>query len=816
MYPQGEDKGFQDFGTNSGFEWANSSFADNVQHSEVVTFSFLTFLRASQSFMDPSFSPIETTIMGSITVWGTDDVSSSVLCDQEPFKRTGFSLPPEKYWAKITVSLTFCAPKKFHNQNLTLIASLDINSAIGNLSMVVKSPSFRVHSSSSTSVSITRQPSILLSAGSIYDDAFSFKFSYGTDLDRVCQQGGIGRFKYSLILVCDGQVTNYRAQLPFNAGFLESTQCSQNVLGISFIRPARTCQFNISVLTDGIVFQLSRAFQVVPGPAQTAVLVGLGPFCASAGAIVWSVNSSTEGLCLVSQLQDSEGNNITSAVDATVVARSVHSSEPNYPVARSASNKSSASGLIRWCDAYSSKTQSAGVVFGVKFNEKITYWTSSVINVSAVGLASNLIPINSTKASNQTLMPGASPPKLSFSVEDAGGNSITSSTKVAIRVRIVPRPNATVGRSASLMPASARTGTRRLLQSSNFSTDACDRDTPLEFIFIQSSSTSAVAAGPEFLCRAGVNDIFFDVGTYVADSFSALVSNAFTFSITVSPGDFKYFCLLKLGEGFSAQSYSLIESLEIMFLDAGLNEVSGNASMSLVSINSSVFLYPANRFAVFSNASLRAFVPPFFLYVLNWMPSEFPFKITLAAANSTLIQYGTNLVTMYLNPSCSPGQFITPSSHRDLYIQLTFQNANKSMPFAGASSLVCAKCSNGTISNRFDAQTCRSVSLTVITAINVSYFADSCRAVHAKLELFRISGPQHARHAMSIIISLTMEKTFANLVPVILSHLLFGTRALHSTLSIPRLLLSLTNRSPQVASAFEMPLDLDPIHHFLS
>jgi hypothetical protein len=713
MYPQGEDKGFQDFGTTSGFEWPNSSFADKVQFSEVVTFSFLTFLRASQYFVDSSFSPIEMTFIGSLVVWGSVDVSSSVFCDQEPFKRITFSLPPQKYWAKIAVPLSLCAPKNLNSQNLTLIASVEVSSAIGNLSMVVKSPSFRVYSSGPASVNITRQPSTQMLAASAHDDALSFKFSYGTDLDRVCEQGGIGRFRYSLVLVCDGQMTNYRSQLPAAAGYIESIQCAQNVMGISFIRPAKTCQFNVSVLTDGIVSQMSRAFEVVPGIAQVAALVGAGPFCASAGAIVWSVDSSTDGLCLVSQLQDSEGNNITSAIDATVVARSVHSSEPNYLVARSASNKSSATGLIRWCDAYSSKTQSAGVVFGARVNGKITYWTSSVVNVSAVGLASNLIPITAAKASNQTLMPGASPPKLSFSVEDAGGNAFTASTKIAIRVRIVPRTNATVGRSVTSTSSAARAGTRRLMQSTNFSSDACDRDTPLEFIFIQSSSSSAVVAGPEFLCRAGVNDIFFDVGTYVADSFSATVSNAFTMSVTVSPGDFKYFHFLRLGEGVTAQSYYLIDSLEIMFLDAGLNEVSGNATMSLTSINSSVFLYPANRFTVVSNASVRAYAPPFFVYVLNWMPSNLPIKIAIAAANSSVIQYGTNLVTMYLNRSCSPGQYIVSSSLRDLHTQLALQKANTNMSFARSSSFVCTNCPNGTISNRFDAQACRSVYVTL-------------------------------------------------------------------------------------------------------
>jgi hypothetical protein len=168
------------------------------------------------------------------------------------------------------------------------------------------------------------------------------------------------------VLVCSGKMTKFRSPRGGSDGFTESFNCLQTAEGISFITPAKNCQFNVSVLTDSIVWQTSQLFEVVPGVAGAAVLLGGGPFCASAGAIVWSVNSTTDGLCLAAQLQDAEGNNITTATEGTVVARHLNSSVPNYQISRSASNTSSPSGLIRWCDAYSSRTHQLPVVFCAK------------------------------------------------------------------------------------------------------------------------------------------------------------------------------------------------------------------------------------------------------------------------------------------------------------------------------------------------------------------------------------------------------------------------------------------------------------------
>jgi hypothetical protein len=631
-----------------------------------------------------------------------------ILCNQFPSKPFSFYVPPRLFWAKISVSLAFCTPKALNGQSFKLIANTTIRNEIAEIHLVATSPLFRAMSSGTTLVTITTQPSAQLNATKVYDSELGFLFIYGTELDNVCQQGGIGLFKYSVVLVCDGKLLSFRSQLPgLGPDFIDSTQCLQNVTGISFISSAKNCRFNVSVLSDGIVSQTSTEFQVVPGVAQFAALVGNGPFCASAGAIVWSVNSSSEGLCLVAQLQDAERNNIDTKVSATVVARNVNGQEPSYAVARSASNTSSADGLIRWCDAYSSKTQNLGVVFGARVNGNISYWASSVINVSSVGLPSILSPINSTVIINQTLLQGIPFTKLSFSMEDAGGNSLWGSVRVAIRVRVVPRRTATLSRSRVSKPIFSSGGLRRLLLSSNVSANLCDSDLPLEFIVIQNSSSSEILAGPEFLCRAGENDIFFDVGTYASDFFSSTVSNAFTMSVTVIPGEFKYFFLINFDANLIVQSFSLIDFLEIMFLDNGLNEVSGNVTMSLACTNSSAFVYPVQSFSVAANASIKAHLPPFFLYVMDWIPSETPFKIGLNIINSSILQYGASVVTLYLNQSCFPGHFIAISSFTELYTQLKSSKAGLNVFAFGAHSSTCVKCPNGTISNRFDALSCR-------------------------------------------------------------------------------------------------------------
>jgi len=221
-----------------------------------------------------------------------------------------------------------------------------------------------------------------------------FRFKYGTALDQDCEQGGKGLFKFSVELICAGQATLFRCPQLRIGAFIHTTYCLQTFTGLSFISSASRCYFNVSAGTEAAVFTLSsQEFEITSGTARTAMLLGNGPFCASAGAIVWSVNSSSDGLCLVAQLQDAEGNNVTSAVRATVKAWSVGGLLREYSLSRTTLNTSSATtGVIRWCDAYSSRQQNESIIFGASVNGNITYWTSSVIDVSSAGPPANLLP----------------------------------------------------------------------------------------------------------------------------------------------------------------------------------------------------------------------------------------------------------------------------------------------------------------------------------------------------------------------------------------------------------------------------------------
>jgi hypothetical protein len=133
-YPEDSDGGtqFRKFGTTSGFQWSNSSLLQNVQHSQVMPFSFLMYISASQFFRDSNFQPIETNISGVVTVMsGTSDTTSTVLCDKAPSKQFAFALSPELFWAKLNMSLAFCSPQSLNGQSFTLTANATANLTAG-------------------------------------------------------------------------------------------------------------------------------------------------------------------------------------------------------------------------------------------------------------------------------------------------------------------------------------------------------------------------------------------------------------------------------------------------------------------------------------------------------------------------------------------------------------------------------------------------------------------------------------------------------------------------------------------------------------
>ena len=123
------------------------------------------------------------------------------------------------------------------------------------------------------------------------------------------------------------------------------------------------------------------------------------------------------------------------------------------------------------------------------------------------------------------LPPGAAPMKLSFLFQDAGGNPVNRLAGVAVRVRVVPQVNGMIGRSASSILTSRANG-RRLLQSTVSFITSCHNtvstELPLEFVFSFNSSSGQLSVGPEFLCRAGINDIFYGTIFRCFYSFSML------------------------------------------------------------------------------------------------------------------------------------------------------------------------------------------------------------------------------------------------------------------------------------------------------
>jgi hypothetical protein len=121
-------------------------------------------------------------------------------------------------------------------------------------------------------------------------------------------------------------------------------------------------------------------------------------------------------------------------------------------------------------------------------------------------------------------------------------------------------------------------------------------------------------------------------------------------------------------------------------------------------MNSSIHLYPATHFTVVSNATFKAYIPPFFLYATDWIPSEVAIQAGLTIVNSSVPLFGTKFVMLQLNRTSSPGDRLNYGSLPDLHMRL---KSNKQNGNVGGASSLCVKCSNGTISSLFDAPMCR-------------------------------------------------------------------------------------------------------------
>jgi hypothetical protein len=721
LYPENQDLGFREYGSTTNFVFGESSFVGNVQHSEIVNFGVLAFLDAPQYFLDASFSPVETIIHANITVWNVSDVTSLISCDASSSKKISFTLPSRLFWGKCATSWAFCPPQNLFNVQLSLRVTLRAQNSNGTLFLVSRSPAFIVNSTGASSITFTKNLPSIMKAARLYDDAFGFRFFYGNSLDNICESVGRSRFKYSVVLICEGSVSAFRRSF-FSGGFIESNQCLQNVTGMYFTKPHTNCFFNVSAGAGSIISAVSSEFKVDPGLALNAMLIGTGPNCASAGAIVWSVNSTTEGLCLVAQLMDGEGNNITSPADASVIARSETSSHADYILSRIIRNTSSDSGVIKWCEVYSGKQQNERVIFGANVNGNMVYWNSSFINVSSAGPPTTIIPTTTAALHNQTLLPGAAPLKFTFIFQDAGGNTVNRLAGVAVRVRVAPQVNATIGRTAASILSASRANGRRLLQSVVSSATSCDNtastELPLEFVFAFNSSSSQLSVGPDFLCRAGINDIFYDIGTVSGVVFTTTHPNAFQMSVIVFSGVFQSFMIISQKNVSSVRTYELIDFLEAVFLDLGLNEVSGNVTISLMCTDTNVSLYPARSFVIKSNLTFKAVLPPCLLHVLDWMPLRASYLAEIISSNVSVPQYGSGTLAFQLNPTCFPGYRVF---HPLFDYLLSQSKTNATNP-----AVSCARCANGTISSQSDSLTCRSAELCFMWVSLILYFYRLC------------------------------------------------------------------------------------------
>jgi len=132
----------------------------------------------------------------------------------------------------------------------------------------------------------------------------------------------------------------------------------------------------------------------------------------------------------------------------------------------------------------------------------------------------------------------------------------------------------------------------------------------------------------------------------------------------VLPGPCDSFMLERTtGSNVLQRSFEKIDNVEVIFRDSGLNVVSGNATMTIVSRNASVVLSPALSFDVSSNVSAnsKAFVPPFFVTINNWNAWQPVQTIEIRVNQSTLPSYGASSLFIDVNATCQPGQRIVSS-----------------------------------------------------------------------------------------------------------------------------------------------------------
>jgi hypothetical protein len=340
--------------------------------------------------------------------------------------------------------------------------------------------------------------------------------------------------------------------------------------------------------------------------------------------------------CLGVQLLDEEGNNASSSTASVFTVAKDITGNP-YALLNPSRVIITADGVVLWCSLYSTNVTQRNVTIGVSVGANVT-WLAGVFNVSSPGPPASLSMAQSPNQSSTPLVPGQPPPAMSLVISDAGGNALANITKsFVIRIRVQLRQGVSASRS--------------LLQTL---TPPCQS---IIYVTVAAGRSGLVSASPPLLCTAGDNDILYDIGDVIGDAFVPTFEFELKTTVTVIPGPFETFSL-KLASQLQSKSYSLVQDLEILFLDRGLNTVSGRARMLLQPSNASVRVYPSAYFDVVSNVSAPSLakLPPFYVSISDWNanPATSDTLIHISVVGS-INKSSSSDIALSVSPTCPAG-----------------------------------------------------------------------------------------------------------------------------------------------------------------
>jgi hypothetical protein len=392
--------------------------------------------------------------------------------------------------------------------------------------------------------------------------------------------------------------------------------------------------FNVSVPLAR-VSMVTASFAISPGNGISCKLLGSKVNCESAGALIWSIWSSSRR-CLGVQLLDEEGNNAKNTlVNVTVQARDSFMNA--YALLNFEKFNISSDGSILWCELYSTNVRQTVVQVGVSVGLNVT-WLAGSFNVSSPGLPAGLSRASVFNQSSAPIIPGQSLPSVIFNVIDVAGNTVVNIMQnIVVRIAVSPRRTASVS--------------RKLLNTYD---EAVSVMCPsLTYVNISEGSPGLISVSLPQLCTAGENDIVYAVGEMLGETFVSFFSLALATVVTVIPGPIGFFFINDPGH-IHAQSYHLITEVALTFHDKGGNIVGGSARMTLQPLNSSHQVYPSHPLEVYSNGSEAAKFPPFFLFVSQW-DAAVSSAVVLISIDSSVESSKSNIFSVNLTATCLAG-----------------------------------------------------------------------------------------------------------------------------------------------------------------